>query len=194
MCEDCLRVNVYTRRLPPRRKLSPVLFYIHGGGFYSLSGQSYNYAGPQNLIDRNIVLVTINYRLGTLGFLSTGTHQAPGNNGLKDQVEALRWVQANIAQFGGDPNKVTLMGHGAGAISVSLHMVSPMSKDLFHRVILMDGAATAQWKVPRSQLKLAKRQARLLKCTVNNTVEMIDCMSKVNSSIRHFFEVENFQI
>lgn len=193
VCEDCLRVNVYTRQLPPRKKLWPVLVYIHGGGFYSLSGQSYNYAGPKNLIDRDIVLVTFNYRLGSLGFLSTGTEEAPGNNGLKDQVVLLRWVQQNIAQFGGDPNQVTLIGHGAGAISVSLHMVSPMSRDLFHRVILMDGAATAQWKVPRSQLKLAKRQARLLECPVDNIEEMINCLSKVYSAIHRFFDsMKNF--
>lgn len=186
-------MNVYTRRLPPLKQLWPVLVYIHGGGFYSRSGQSYNYAGPQNLVDRKVVVVTFNYRLGSLGFLSTGTDEAPGNNGLKDQVELLRWVQANIAQFGGDPNKVTLIGHGAGAISVSLHMVSPMSRDLFHRVILMDGAATAQWKVPRSQLKLAKRQARLLDCPVDNIKEMIKCLSTVDSAIRHSFDsLENF--
>lgn len=79
-------------------------------------------------MDRNIVFVTINYRLGSLGFLSTGTIDAPGNNGLKDQVMALRWIRSNIANFGGDPNSVTIMGYSAGGLSVSLHMVSPMSR------------------------------------------------------------------
>lgn len=123
--EDCLRLNVYSRALSPTAS-RPVIVYIHPGGFYLLSGQSYNYAGPQNLMDRNIVLVTINYRLGSLGFLSTGTKEAPGNNGFKDQVIALRWIRSNIAKFGGDPNSVTIMGYSG--ISVSLHMVSPMSR------------------------------------------------------------------
>lgn len=180
MCEDCLRLNIYTPRLPKMKKKLPVMVYIHGGGFHSLSGQSHNYAGPQNLIDRNVVLVTFNYRLGTLGFLCTGTKDAPGNIGLKDQVEVLRWVRRNIKRFGGNPESITLFGNDAGAISISLHMVSPMSRNLFHKVILMSGSATAQWNVPRSQMKLAKRQARLLKCPVKNTTEMMECLYKVH--------------
>lgn len=125
--EDCLRLNVYTRELPPGSR-KPVLVYIHPGGYYGVSGQSKNYAGPHYLMDRDIVLVTMNYRLGSLGFLSTGTEDSPGNNGLKDQVIALRWVRNHISKFGGDPNTVTLMGYSAGAMSVTLHMVSPMSK------------------------------------------------------------------
>lgn len=87
--EACLRLNIDSRTLHSTARKS-VLVYIHPGGFYSLSGQSFNFAGPQSLMDRNIALVTINYRLGSLGFLSTGTAEAPGNNGLKDQVIALR--------------------------------------------------------------------------------------------------------
>lgn len=77
---------------------------------------------------RDIVLVTINYRLAALGFLSTGTKDAPGNNGLKDQVIAMRWVKDHIQAFGGNPDSITLMGYSAGGMSVTLHMVSPMSK------------------------------------------------------------------
>lgn len=106
----------------------PVLVYIHPGGFYAVSGQSKNYAGPQALMDRNIVLVTINYRLGTLGLLSTGTKEYPGNAAFKDQVLALKWIKLHIAKFGGDPDLVTIMGYSAGALSVTLHMVSPMSR------------------------------------------------------------------
>lgn len=104
------------------------LSYIIPGGFYAVSGQSKNFAGPQHLMDRDIVLVTLNYRLGALGFLSTGTEESPGNNGLKDQVVALRWVRNHISKFGGDPGSVTIMGYSAGGWSVSLHMVSPMSR------------------------------------------------------------------
>lgn len=118
--------------------------YIHGGGFYGIGSQS-KWLGPQYLLDKEIVLVTFNYRLATLGnaictlsemkkykniflgFLSTGDKEAPGNNGLKDQVEVLKWVKQHIEHFGGDPNSVTLMGNDFGAWSVVLHMVSPLS-------------------------------------------------------------------
>lgn len=105
----------------------PVLVFIHPSAFYGNSAQS-NYAGPQYLMDRDLVLVTLHYRLGSLGMLAAGTKDYPGNAGLKDQVLVLKWVRANIAQFGGDPNMVTIMGNSAGGMSVTLHMVSPMSE------------------------------------------------------------------
>ncbi|XP_022837498.1 esterase FE4-like [Spodoptera litura] len=126
--EDCLTINVYTPGSGRNStKPLPVIFFIHPGGFYSMSGRS-DLAGPHYLLDRDVVLVTINYRLGSLGFLALGNQLAPGNNGFKDQVAALRWVQRNIAAFGGDPNLVTISGCSAGAVSVMVHMISPMSK------------------------------------------------------------------
>ncbi|KAJ8983994.1 hypothetical protein NQ317_008699 [Molorchus minor] len=127
--EDCLYLNVYSTKLPkgtenPKR---PVIVHIHAGGFYSVGSASY-WAGPNYFMDQDIVLVTFNYRLATLGFLSTGLKDAPGNVGLKDQVQVLRWVKQNIATFGGDPDNVSIMGYSAGAWSVTLHMVSPMSE------------------------------------------------------------------
>lgn len=124
--EDCLRLNIYSKNVSLAAN-QPVILFIHSGGFYQSSGRSDEF-GPQYLIRRDIVLVTINYRLAALGFLSTGTKEAPGNNGLKDQVVALRWIKNHIQSFGGDPHSITIMGHGAGAMSVTLHMVSPMSK------------------------------------------------------------------
>lgn len=105
----------------------PVLVLIHGGNFNYLSGRS-DYYGPNYMMDYDIVLVTINYRLGALGFFSTGDKYAPGNYGLKDQVEALKWVKKYIKFFGGDANKVTISGENAGAASVGLHLISPMSR------------------------------------------------------------------
>lgn len=126
--EDCLRLNVYSKNISSHAQ-KPVLVFIHCGGFYEGSARSVEF-GPQYLMERDIVLVTINYRLGALGFLSTGTKEAPGNNGLKDQVVALRWIRDHIKSFGGDPNSVTLMGYSAGGMSVTLHMVSAMSKGI----------------------------------------------------------------
>jgi carboxylesterase type B len=138
MSEDCLRLNVYTPELPTNGQTmnKSVLFYIHGGAYYTGSGLSNDYGGPYYLMDHDIVLVTINYRLGLLGFLALGIPECPGNAGFKDQVLALKWVQSHIEKFGGDPNKVTIMGHSAGGFSTVLHMVSPMSKGELNFILI----------------------------------------------------------
>ncbi|KAK9883514.1 hypothetical protein WA026_001690 [Henosepilachna vigintioctopunctata] len=175
--EDCLLLNVYTTKLPKgaEHPTKPVIVYIHGGGFYSLSGKS-NWVGPEYLMDRDIVLVTFNYRLGSLGFLSTGDKEAPGNNGLKDQVIALKWVKENIAAFGGDPNSVTLFGYSSGAISATLHLMSPMSKGLFHKVIISSSSALGQWPIENNQLDLAKKQAKIVGCPDDTPANIIKCL------------------
>ncbi|XP_072946248.1 carboxylic ester hydrolase-like [Epargyreus clarus] len=173
--EDCLRINVYTPADRDKSKRLPVIFYIHPGGFYSMTGRS-DLAGPHYLLDRDVVLVTMNYRLGTLGFISTGDALAPGNLGFKDQVAALKWVQEHIGAFGGDPKQVTIAGCSAGSISVMLHMISPMSKGLFHRGIAMSGSATLKIPNPTHQRHLAVKQAAYLNCSTDTTKAMIDCL------------------
>lgn len=111
-----------------------------------------------------------------LGFLSTGDSKAPGNLGLKDQVVALRWIQRNIAAFGGDPDNVTISGYSVGSLSVMLHMVSPMSKGLFHRAIMMSGSMLLE-PFPTHQLHLAKKQAELLNCPTDTTDAMLVCLN-----------------
>lgn len=176
--EDCLRLNIYSKNIS-RSALTPVIVFIHPGGFYEGSGRSDEY-GPQYFMRRNIVLVTLNYRLGALGFLSTGTSEAPGNNGLKDQVVALRWVKDHIQTFGGDPNSITIMGYSAGGISVTLHMVSPMSKGLFHKAIVMSGAATGQWEIPKHQYDLVQKQAKVLACPNESVEQIMKCLKQVS--------------
>ncbi|XP_075986157.1 esterase E4-like [Anticarsia gemmatalis] len=187
--EDCLRLNVYT---PDIGKRLPVVVFVHPGGFYSQSGRS-EAAGPHHLLDHDLVLVTINYRLATLGFLSTGDEHAPGNNGFKDQVAALQWVQRNIAAFGGDPHLVTLAGYSAGAFSVMLHTVSPMSKGLFHRAIANSGSAISQIPVQSHQRHLAVRQAQLLNCPTDTSKAIVDCLrtksaEEIGNSLSGMFE------
>lgn len=178
MSEDCLLLNVYTNDLNPSEKKAVILF-LHPGGFYSLSSQSNYTVGPEFLMDSDVVFVSANYRLGTLGFLSTGTKDATGNFGLKDQVMALRWIRDNIKHFGGDPKTVTLMGYSAGAMSTTLHLVSPMSRGLFKRMIVMSGSTTSQWDIPYDQLHLAKKQARLLNCSDESVEAIMDCLRAV---------------
>ncbi|XP_053985421.1 uncharacterized protein LOC128879892 [Hylaeus volcanicus] len=194
MSEDCLRLNVYTTKLPSKDEnvSRPVLVFFHPGGFYSFSGQSF-YFGPQYLMDKNIVLVTVNYRIGTLGFISTGDSAAPGNLGLKDQVLALRWIRRNIIAFGGNPNSVTISGYSVGGLSTMLHMLSPMSKDLFHRAIVMSGSLLTTEPYPTEQKRLAKKQAELLDCPTSDNEAMLTCLrskpvSNFTDTMSEFFE------
>ncbi|XP_013110447.2 juvenile hormone esterase [Stomoxys calcitrans] len=176
LSEDCLRLNIYTKHVQNNAK-KPVLVYLHPGGFYTLTATS-PYAGPEYLMERDIVLVTLNYRLGSLGFLAAGTADAPGNMGLKDQVMALQWIRQHIVRFGGDPNLVTIWGYSAGSRSVGLHMMSPMSHGLFHRAIMMSASPLGAIRYRYNQTDLAERQARLLNCPANPTAVMIKCLKE----------------
>ena len=117
-----------------------MIVFIPGGTFVVGSCEAQMY-GPQVLLDRDVVLVGVNYRLGPLGWLSLETDEAPGNLGLHDQHLALLWVQRNISRFGGDPENVTLMGVSAGAMSIMCHLVSPfnVNNNLFHKIIALSG-------------------------------------------------------
>ncbi len=142
MGEDCLFLNVWT---PLNARQLPVLVYFHGGGFGAGSGDEPRYDG-ENFARKGVVVVTVNYRLGVLGFLAhpeltlESPHKASGNYGMLDQVAALRWVERNIAAFGGDPRKVTIGGESAGSFAVSALMASPLSRKLFRGAIGESGA------------------------------------------------------
>ncbi|GIH15640.1 carboxylic ester hydrolase [Rugosimonospora africana] len=144
--EDCLYLNVTTPSHTDGRKL-PVVFFVHGGGFYSGSARLYR-ADP--MVDRgDVVVVTANYRLGVFGFLADpalGGDQS-GNYGLQDQQAALRWVQRNIAAFGGDPRDVTLVGESAGSVSTCSQLAAPSSAGLFRRAVMQSGpcSVTTEW-------------------------------------------------
>ncbi|KAF5299079.1 hypothetical protein FQR65_LT09437 [Abscondita terminalis] len=162
--EDCLYLNVYTKELPHNnnKKLKPVMFWIHGGGFTMGSGSPIVY-GPDFLLTSDIVLVTINYRVGLLGFLNfeDPSLEIPGNMGLKDQVLALKWVRENISQFNGDPNNVTVFGESAGACSVHYLLLSPQTKGLFHKCIMQSGCIPAWWSKGHRSLPFIIKALRL---------------------------------
>ncbi|KAJ8687537.1 hypothetical protein QAD02_023331 [Eretmocerus hayati] len=141
--DDCLYLNVYTKSIASTKR-RPVMVWIHGGAFMFGSGDDMLY-GPDYLLRKDIVLVTINYRLGVLGFLNFNDPVAPGNQGLKDQIMALKWVQQNIASFSGDPKNVTIFGESAGGASVHYLALSPLAKGLFHKAILQSGVACNTW-------------------------------------------------
>ncbi|KOC63849.1 Venom carboxylesterase-6 [Habropoda laboriosa] len=172
--EDCLYLNIY---VPAERKASskplPVIFWIHGGAFQFGSGMQ---MGAKYLMDGDVVLVTSNYRLGMLGFLSTEDEVVPGNMGLKDQSMALRWVSENIEWFGGDPNKVTLVGLSAGGASVHYHYLSPTSAGLFQGGISISGTAFDCWTQAENSLEKAKKLGALMGCPTNNIKNMVRCL------------------
>lgn len=141
--ENCLYLNIYTKTITPAKPL-PVMVWIHGGGFYTGSGNS-DFYGPDFIVGHDVILVTFNYRLEVLGFLCLDNEQVPGNAGLKDQVMALKWVKNNIASFGGDPRNITIFGCSAGAAATSHHLVSKMSEGLFHKAICQSGVCLNEW-------------------------------------------------
>ncbi|MHB8245069.1 MAG: carboxylesterase/lipase family protein [Acidimicrobiales bacterium] len=147
--EDCLYLNVFSPDVTGNGGGLPVMVWIHGGGYVSGSATSSLYAGDR-LAQQGVVLVTVNYRLGALGWLAHPSLADPdmpeagfGNWGLQDQIAALEWVRSNIASFGGDPQRVTVFGESAGAMSVAALLATSAPRRLFRRAILQSGAALA---------------------------------------------------
>ncbi|XP_049955863.1 fatty acyl-CoA hydrolase precursor, medium chain-like [Schistocerca serialis cubense] len=172
--EDCLYLNVYTPELNadiPRT----VMVWIHGGGFVGGSPSKSEY-GPDFFMDRDVVVTSISYRLGTLGFLSLEDEVLPGNLGLKDQTAALRWLRDNVAAFGGDPNAITLFGHSAGSASVALHVLSPLSAGLFSRAIAQSGPPVGSVTLTTGARDKAFRLARLLGYQGNDSQQFLDLL------------------
>lgn len=190
--EDCLSLNVWTPvddpesgPAPPR----PVMVWIHGGAFLNGNGGIYD---ARRLVARgDIVVVTINYRLGTLGFLAHPALGPPGrvgNYGLADQQAALRWVRDNIAQFGGDPGKVTVAGESAGGMSVCDHLVAPGSQGLFGAAIVQSGPCQAQLALPEAE-RISTDYARDVGC--GDAAVAAECLralpaDKLREPVRYF--------
>nr|AEL33699.1 carboxylesterase CXE26 [Spodoptera littoralis] len=175
--EDCLYLNVYTKTLTPSSPL-PVMVWIHGGGFYTGSGDS-DFYGPEFFMEHDIILVTINYRLEVLGFLCLDTEEVPGNAGMKDQVLALKWVKQNIAAFGGDPNNVTIFGCSAGSASVSCHLVSKMSEGLFSKAICQSGVCLNEWSYNLYARQRAFQLGKLLGKDTDDPKELLEFLRSV---------------
>ncbi|CAH0600334.1 unnamed protein product [Chrysodeixis includens] len=153
--EDCLIANIYVP--DTQEKNLSVVVHVHGGAFLLGFGRSFT---ANNLLKKkDVILVTFNYRLGIHGFLCLGTEDIPGNAGMKDQVELLRWVQRNIESYGGNPNDVTLIGSSAGSASVDLLMLSKSAEGLFHRASAESGGNLATFSIQRDPLLVAKYQA-----------------------------------
>nr|XP_004664926.2 carboxylesterase 1E-like isoform X1 [Jaculus jaculus] len=172
--EDCLYLNIYTPADLTKNSRLPVIVWIHGGGLV-LGGAS-TYDGLALSAHEKVVVVAIQYRLGIWGFFSTGDEHSRGNWGHLDQVAALRWVQDNIANFGGNPGSVTIFGESAGGESVSVLVLSPLAKDLFHRAISESGVALTAGLVKKDTRPLAEQIAITSGCKTTTSAVMVDCL------------------
>lgn len=181
--EDCLFLNVFvpTDALDNKKSL-PVIIFLHGGFFTFGSSTPDLYSPDYFMLTKEVVFVTLNYRLGPLGWLSTGDDVIPGNIGLMDQNLAMRWVKANIADFAGNPDRVTLMGHSAGATAALLHMVSPRSQGLFQQVISQSGSAVKSpaLHLSESPAYYASTFAQSLNCDDGEgaSSKILDCLQQ----------------
>uniref|UniRef100_A0A5F8H170 Carboxylic ester hydrolase n=1 Tax=Monodelphis domestica TaxID=13616 RepID=A0A5F8H170_MONDO len=172
--EDCLYLNIYTSAdLSTKTKL-PVMVWIHGGAF--LVGEASTLNGMYLSALEDVVVVTIQYRLGIFGFFSTGDEHARGNWGYLDQVAALHWVQKNIGNFGGDSSSVTIFGVSAGGMSVSALILSPLTTNLFHRAISQSGVAITESLFSSNIKPTAEKIADLTGCKTTTSASMVHCM------------------
>ncbi|CAL8252195.1 unnamed protein product [Boreogadus saida] len=181
--EDCLYLNIHV----PQGGLSlssglPVMVYIFGGAFLLGASNDVPFLG-NSLYDGNemadrggVIVVSVNYRVGSLGFLSTGDARMPGNYGLWDQHAAISWVKRNIEAFGGNPDNITIFGQSAGAASVNYQMLSPYSKGLFRRAISQGGVALSPWAIQLDPMATTKKVARKVGCRTTNEEEMLLCL------------------
>ncbi|XP_074989794.1 neuroligin-4, X-linked isoform X2 [Calonectris borealis] len=179
--EDCLYLNIYVPTeddIHDQNSKKPVMVYIHGGSYME---------GTGNMIDGsilasygNVIVITLNYRLGVLGFLSTGDQAAKGNYGLLDQIQALRWIEENIGSFGGDPKRVTIFGSGAGASCVSLLTLSHYSEGLFQKAIIQSGTALSSWAVNYQPAKYTRILADKVGCDMLDTTDLVECLRNKN--------------
>ncbi|CAH0553724.1 unnamed protein product [Brassicogethes aeneus] len=188
--EDCLLLNIFTPIAPRQNASLPVIFHMFAGGFvFGLS--TFDSNGPHYFMEYDVVIVTVNYRIGPFGFLSTGDTIVPGNMGLKDQNMALRWLQKNIQFFGGDPNKVTIFGMSAGSASVTYHVISKQSKGLFRAAMGESGSALCPWTYQRYAKKVAHQLAKLVDPNFNSSCSKQLLTLLQNVSARDIDKVSN---
>ncbi|XP_001232058.4 fatty acyl-CoA hydrolase precursor, medium chain [Gallus gallus] len=173
MSEDCLYLNIYTPVSTEKQEKLPVFVWIHGGGL--VLGAASSYDGSALAAFDNVVVVTIQYRLGIAGYFSTGDKYARGNWGYLDQVAALQWIQENIIHFGGDPGSVTICGESAGGISVSALVLSPLAKGLFHKAISESGTAIRALFTDKPEEE-AQRIAAASGCEKSSSAALVECL------------------
>jgi carboxylesterase type B len=195
--EDCLFINVFTPQLPEddNNVSLSVMFYIHGGAFM---GGSSMFAPPDLFVNTDVVLVTINYRLGPFGFLSTQDDVIPGNNGLKDQLLAIQWTRDNIHLFGGNPEQITIFGVSSGSACCAYQILNQNSKGLFQGLILESGTFLSPWAFQRTARNNAFGTASILNSTFQSNndskvllefLQNVDAMELIAAATQYYLSV-----
>ena len=181
--EDCLYLNIWTpARNRPSGKLHAVMVWIFGGGFYGGTSTLDWYDGRLMSAEGDVVVVSMQYRVGVMGFLYLGISGAPGNVGLIDQQLAMQWIFNNIQDYGGDNTRITIFGESAGAASVSFHLLSPLSKETFHRAIMQSATALSPWALDtRADAKTKSLEvAARVGCKSSRVEEVLFCLRKAS--------------
>ncbi|GMR59384.1 hypothetical protein PMAYCL1PPCAC_29579, partial [Pristionchus mayeri] len=194
--EDCLYLNVIAPKREPSSHLKPVLFFIHGGGFEIGNAAIYGYEDFANLYAKEgIVVVSIQYRLGVMGFFTLSSSDSmTGNYGMFDQVEALKWTHRNIKNFGGDPSRITVFGISAGGSSASMLTLSPLSRDVIAGSIEVSGTAHAGWAIENRVERHSEELVDAVGCEGKRSVEDVEkCLRKISvddiySGVSYIFE------
>lgn len=183
LSEDCLFLNIWVPKKLRASRNASVLIWIHGGGFFTGASTLDQYDGAYLAVKNDVIVASMNYRVGALGFLHMGIDEAPGNMGLFDQHLAIKWIKENIESFGGNPNSLTLFGESAGGASVSFHLISPTSRNLTRRFIMQSGSANMPWSFKTSEeaRNYAFELADALGCQINRTdlnaaLAVVECL------------------
>lgn len=180
--EDCLYLNIFTKTLPPKSSSLPVMVWIHGGGFVQGSGSD---TSPEKLVGEGVIVVTLNYRLGGLGFLTFGNDKVSGNMGLRDQAAAIQWVKRNIEYFGGNPNKVTIFGGSAGGMSVHAQVLSPKNIDQLAGAIAQSGSMLYFGVLPSEgerEEQFAVNIAQKFNCSEELSQSSLFCLQQIDGT------------
>ena len=187
--EDCLYLNLWAPRSRDGTKLTTMV-WIYGGSFTYGSITLDVYDGTYLALKENVIVASMQYRMGVHGFLYTGTEGAPGNVGLRDQQMAMKWIYNNIEYFGGDKSKINLFGESAGSASASYHLILPSSMPYFTNAIMQSATFFAHWAVnsPENVLSKTRTFAKLLNCDDDDMNELLDCLKQVDA-----MELENKQ-
>ncbi|CAH1772666.1 unnamed protein product, partial [Owenia fusiformis] len=179
--EDCLYLNVWAPGVASSSEAKAVMVWIHGGGF--VLGSTEIYDGTMLTVIGDVIVVSMNYRLGAFGFLSTGDDVVPGNMGLLDQQLAIRWVKDNIALFGGDPERITIFGESAGAASVTQQAISPTNKGLFQRAISQSGTLFADWAFNLDMAQMVNQTGAAVGCNDANNADLVKCLRGIDAAV-----------
>ncbi|ELU17659.1 hypothetical protein CAPTEDRAFT_204250 [Capitella teleta] len=185
--EDCLYLNVWVPEGVDEVSDLPVMVYYFGGGFVLGTGEMY--PSQKLATEANVIVVNFNYRLSTLGWLSSGDDVLPGNFGMWDARAALQWVQRNIAQFGGDPDRVTIFGQSAGGCMVSHSVISPQFEGLFQRAIAISGVANTYFGLTRQPRGNLLMMSEVFGCETEDAQEIVDCLRPFDNDLLDFWGI-----